>query len=62
LTFRVFLLILIVAVQINWYRSKQYNKIREFECGDTLHLRMLELEKAFGFEKGIPKDIIEIIS
>ena len=53
---------LAVAVQVNWYRSKQYSKIRQFECGDTLHLRMLELEKAFGFEKGIPKDILEMIS
>ncbi len=40
---------LAVGVQLNWYRSKEYKAIREFECGDTLHLRMLELESAFGF-------------
>ena len=49
---------LAVAVQLHWYRSAEYAKLRNFECGDTLHLRMLELEKAFGFEDGIPADIM----
>jgi radical SAM superfamily enzyme YgiQ (UPF0313 family) len=52
---------LAIAVQLNWYRSKQYAKIRDFECGDTLHLRMLELEKSFGFENGIPQYILDYI-
>lgn len=46
-----------VAVQLHWYRSKEYAKLRDFEIGDTLHLRMCELEKAFGFDKGLPADI-----
>lgn len=46
-----------VAVQIHWYRSKEYAALRDFEIGDTLHLRMLELEKAFGFERGLPADL-----
>jgi radical SAM superfamily enzyme YgiQ (UPF0313 family) len=52
---------LAIAVQLNWYRSKEYAQLRNFECGDTLHLRMLELEKAFGFEHGIPEDIRQYI-
>ncbi len=52
---------LAVAVQLNWYRSKEYQKLRNFESGDTLHLRMLELEKSFGFEHGIPQDIKRFI-
>jgi len=39
--------LLAVLVQINWYRSKAYAGLRDFEKGDTLHLRMLELEDAF---------------
>ncbi len=53
---------LAVAIQLNWYYSKEYSKIRIFEIGDTLHLRMLELAKAFGFENGIPNDIKKLIS
>ena len=53
---------LAVAVQLNWYRSKEYAKLRDFECGDTLHLRMLELEKSFGFQHGIPDDISKMLN
>lgn len=38
---------LAVAVQLNWYRSAEYSKLRNFDKGDTLNLRMLELESAF---------------
>lgn len=48
---------LAVAVQLNWYYSSEYAKLRNFECGDTLHLRMLELAKSFGFENGLPDTI-----
>lgn len=49
---------LAVAVQSHWYRSAEYGKLRTFECGDTLHLRMVELEKAFGLYGGIPEEIM----
>lgn len=49
---------LAVAVQIQWYRSEQYAKLRKFDCGDTLHLRMMELEKAFELDQGIPAEIM----
>ena len=52
---------LAVAVQLNWYYSKEYKQIRNFEKGDTLHLRMVELAKSFGFENGIPNDIKKLI-
>ncbi len=52
---------LAVAVQLNWYYSKDYKQIRNFEKGDTLHLRMVELAKSFGFENGIPNDIKKLI-
>ena len=52
---------LAIAVQLNWYRSAEYQKLRDFECGDTLHLRMIELEKAFGFDNGIPKEVLDIL-
>lgn len=38
---------LAVLVQTNWYRSPAYDKLRTFAIGDTLHLRMEELERAF---------------
>ena len=53
---------LAVAVQLNWYRYKEYAKLRNFECGDTLHLRMVELEKAFGFENGIPQEYLNYLN
>lgn len=52
---------LAIAVQLNWYRSNEYKKLRDFDCGDTLNLRMIELEKAFGFDNGIPNEILEIL-
>lgn len=54
--------ILSVAVQSNWYRSDEYAKLRNFECGDTLHLRMVELEKAFGLDKGLPLELQEFLN
>lgn len=53
---------LAVAVQLNWYFSDEYKKIRKFEIEDTLHLRMMELAKSFGFENGIPNKIKNLIS
>ena len=41
--------------------NKEYKQIRNFEKGDTLHLRMVELAKSFGFENGIPNDIKKLI-
>ncbi len=42
---------MIVAVQLKYYYSKLYNtQVRRFENGDTLHLRIEELKKEFGFE------------
>lgn len=49
---------LAVAVQTHWYRSPEYAKLRNFECGDTLHLRMVELEKAFELDQGIPPELL----
>ena len=39
-----------VATQLAYYYSKEYP--REFECGDTQHLRFLELAKRFKMENG----------
>ena len=39
--------LLAVLVQANWYRSEAYAQLRTFAKGDTLHLRMEELEAAF---------------
>lgn len=38
---------MLVAVQLKYYLSEIYNKVRTFDCGDLLHLRMLELAKEF---------------
>lgn len=39
---------MLVSVQMKYYMSEVYNKqVREFECGDLLHLRMNELAKEF---------------
>lgn len=44
---------MIVAVQLAYYRSELYNReVRQFECGDTLHLRCAELEREYGLENG----------
>lgn len=51
---------LAVAVQLNWYRSAQYHNIRNFDKGDTLNLRMLELEKAFD-TSWIPADELKFV-
>ena len=46
---------MLVALQIKYYYSDNYKKHRNFFCGDTLHLRMTELEKEFGLEN-VPWD------
>ena len=33
--------------QMKYYRSPVYRRLREFECGDMLHLRFQELERKF---------------
>lgn len=39
---------MLVAVQLKYYLSDSYGKnVRDFNCGDTLNLRMLELQKEF---------------
>jgi hypothetical protein len=40
---------MLVSVQLKYYLSELYNKqVRNFECGDLLHLRINELSKEFG--------------
>ena len=47
---------MLVAVQLKYYLSETYNKqVRDFHCGDTLHLRMEELAKEFRLDD-IPWD------
>jgi len=47
---------MLVAVQLKYYLSDSYNtKVRKFDCGDTLFLRMMELSKEFELD-GIPQD------
>jgi radical SAM superfamily enzyme YgiQ (UPF0313 family) len=44
---------MIVAVQLKYYYSDAYRRrVREFECGDTLHLRVAELAREYGFADG----------
>ena len=44
---------MIVAVQLAYYYSPLYReKVRRFECGDTLHLRVEQLKSEFGFDNG----------
>lgn len=38
---------MLVAVQLKYYFSDAYKRVRNFECGDTLHLRMMELAREF---------------
>lgn len=38
---------MLVAVQLKYYLSDSYRLVRKFDCGDTLHLRMMELAKEF---------------
>jgi radical SAM superfamily enzyme YgiQ (UPF0313 family) len=41
---------MLVAVQLKYYRSEAYKSVRAFENGDSLHLRLVELEKEFGLD------------
>jgi radical SAM superfamily enzyme YgiQ (UPF0313 family) len=44
---------MIVAIQLKYYYSRLYNEqVRTFECGDTLHLRIVELMNEYGFQPG----------
>lgn len=52
---------MLVAVQLKYYLSDNYRKnVREFECGDTLHLRMMELRKEFGLENTSWENLLEL--
>lgn len=51
---------MIVAVQLKYYLSDAYKKVRRFECGDTLHLRMVELAKEFGLSDVAPERLLEV--
>lgn len=37
------------AKQLEYYTSDEYNRLRTFACGDTLHLRFEELKKQFNY-------------
>jgi radical SAM superfamily enzyme YgiQ (UPF0313 family) len=42
---------MLVSVQLKYYLSEAYNKkVRNFHCGDMLHLRMEELAKEFALD------------
>ncbi len=41
----------ILALQIEYYQSKEYQKMRNFNCGDNLNLQIIELQKRFGLTK-----------
>lgn len=52
---------MLVAVQLKYYLSDIYNKkVRDFNCGDTLNLRMLELRKEFGLDSVSWDNLLEI--
>lgn len=43
---------MILALQLEYYYSPEYAKLRNFECGDNQHLRFLELARAYDMEDG----------
>jgi radical SAM superfamily enzyme YgiQ (UPF0313 family) len=52
---------MLVAVQLKYYLSDSYNKnVRNFNCGDTLNLRMNELQKEFGLDNLSWDKLLEI--
>lgn len=52
---------MLVAVQLKYYLSDNYRKnVREFECGDTLHLRLMELRKEFGLDEVAWDNLLEL--
>ncbi len=52
---------MLVAVQLKYYLSDTYNRnVRDFNCGDTLNLRMLELQKEFNLENIAWDKLLEI--
>lgn len=52
---------MLVAVQLKYYLSDAYEKkVRDFHCGDTLNLRMMELRKEFELEDTKWEDLLEL--
>lgn len=51
---------MIVAVQLKYYLSEAYKKVRKFECGDTLHLRMMELAREFDLAEVDPSRLLDL--
>jgi len=51
---------MIVAVQMKYYRSDEYKEVRDFECGDNLHLRMAELEQEFNLNDVKFENLLEL--
>jgi radical SAM superfamily enzyme YgiQ (UPF0313 family) len=51
---------MLVAVQLKYYISDAYKKVRNFECGDTLFLRMQELSREFGLDSISPEKLLDI--
>jgi len=41
-----------LAVQLEYYYSPEYARMRDFECGDNQHLRFLELQEQFEMTDG----------
>ncbi len=41
-----------LAVQLEYYYSPEYQKMRNFQCGDNQHLRFVELAEAFEMSDG----------
>lgn len=52
---------MLVSLQLKYYLSDVYNKqVRQFDCGDTLNLRMMELRKEFGLEDVAWDQLLEL--
>lgn len=51
---------MLVAVQLKYYLSDAYKKVRTFECGDTLHLRMNELAHEFDLARIDPSKLLDL--
>jgi len=49
-----------VAVQLKYYFSDAYKRVRNFECGDTLHLRMMELAREFDLATLEPERLLNL--
>lgn len=51
---------MLVAVQLKYYFSDAYKRVRNFECGDTLHLRMMELAREFDLATLEPENLLAL--